>query len=143
MDNSTTNSDHKKILLIEDDYHLEDIYKNFLETDGYTVTVAPDGLSGYEKAVSEKPDVILLDIMLPVMNGLNALKKIKENESTKKSPVVLITNLGQEEIIEQAFKIGAQGYILKVRSTPEELLKTVKTYIENPDYVVDLKSIME
>jgi DNA-binding response OmpR family regulator len=129
-----------KILIIEDDFYIQDIYKNYLEEAGFDVTVSVDGQQGLKQATAIKPAVILLDIMLPVMNGVTVLKMLKEDSVTSKIPVVLITNLGQRDVIVDAFNHGAQGFLLKVRCDQDTLLNTVREYIKNPKFKMDLNS---
>lgn len=130
----------KKILLVEDEFYLRDIYSLVLTQGGYDVHVAINGPEGLEKA-QEHPDLILLDIMLPLLNGLEVLKKLKKDPQTQNIPVVLITNLGQQEIIEEAFQDGAQGYVLKVHIKPEELIHLVEKFLQNPTYKMDITAL--
>lgn len=131
----------KKILLIEDEFYILDLYRMILEKAGFEVLLAEDGEKGYNLA-QNLPDLILLDIMLPKMNGIILLKKLKEEYLTKKIPVVLLTNLGQGEVIKTAFDSGASGYFLKVRLNPNELVKKINIFIENPNFKMDPKSMV-
>ncbi len=112
-----------------------------LERAGFEVFLAEDGEKGYNLA-QNLPNLILLDIMLPKMNGIILLKKLKEEDLTKNIPVVLLTNLGQEEIIKTAFDNGASGYFLKARINPDELVKKISIFIENPNFKSDLKTLV-
>lgn len=126
----------KKILIIEDEFSILELYERVLKQAGFEVEMAEDGEIGLELA-SNKPDLILLDIMLPKINGIEILKQLKADVTTKEIPIVLITNLGQENVIRRAFELGAQGYLLKVRISPYELIEQVNTYLADPKYKMD------
>ena len=129
----------KKILLIEDDIFVSDIYSRELKKVGYEVTTAADGLEGVEAAEANKYDLILLDIMLPKKTGIDILKDIRNPKSPAKGiPVYLLTNLGQGSIIKQAIEIGAQGYLLKARVLPSQVLKAVDDFFEKGPMNIDL-----
>lgn len=130
----------KKILLIEDDYFINQLYMRVLQKAGFKMTLAQDGAEGI-KLASNSFNLILLDIMLPKLDGINVLKKLKENPNTKKIPVVLLTNLGQESIIKTAFQIGAQGYILKMSVTPYEIPEKIRPFLQNPSFQMNLKEL--
>lgn len=130
----------KKILLIEDDYFINQLYIRVLKQAGYNMILASDGLEGIKMADGSF-DLILLDVMLPKMDGINVLKKLKENPLTQKVPVILLTNLGQETIINTAFKIGASGYLLKMSVTPYEIAEKIKPFLNNPSFKMDPKEI--
>ena len=123
----------KKILLIEDEFYISDLYKMMLESANFEVILGMDGEKGLKLAQS-LPDLILLDIMLPKMNGIMLLKKLKSNEKTKNIPVVLLTNLGQESIIKSAFELGVCGYLLKVRLEPKDLSTQVRYFLDHPEF---------
>lgn len=120
----------KKILLIEDDESISFLYKRQLDQAGLLTDAYLTGQEGLSAASQKKYDIILLDIMLPDINGLDILKKLKENEATKKIPVIFLTNLGQEEIIKQGFKLGADGYLIKASFTPDQMVEEVKSLIK-------------
>lgn len=120
-----------KILLIEDDDFIRLMYQEELTKSGFEMTAcisAEEGLKALEQGVF---DLILLDIMLPGMNGLEALKYIKQNPKTKDLKVVLLTNLGQEAIIKQGFSMGAVGFLIKSAYNPDQIVKEIKTFIES------------
>lgn len=139
MDLNVVNPE-KKILLVEDEIYIQDLYKNILQAAGFEVITALDGVDALSK-VLQQPKMILLDIMLPKLNGLQVLKQLKSQPSTKDIPIVLLTNLGQSEVIAQAFALGAQGYCLKVSLKPEQLIQCVETFLANPKYVMDINQI--
>jgi DNA-binding response OmpR family regulator len=132
----------RKLLLVEDDVFVKDIYLRELVKGGYNVSVAEDGESGVAKAQSEKPELILLDIMLPKKTGIDVLKDIRaEGSPAKEIPVYLLTNLGQGSIIKQAIEIGAQGYLLKARVLPSQVLTAVDDFFKHGPMKVDLKEL--
>lgn len=120
----------KKILIIEDDNFIADLYDRELKNDGFEVTVASDGVTGELKAKELKPDLILLDIMLPNINGLDLLKNLKENPLTEDLKVLVLSNLGQDEAIKRALELGAEGYLIKSSYTPKEVLDEIKTFFK-------------
>ena len=120
----------KKILVVDDEDSVREIYRHEFLNNGYTVVVAADGEEGLLKAGEEQPDIVLLDIMLPKMSGIEVLRALKENELTKKTPVLLLTNLGEETIIKEGFELGADGYLLKVSYTPSQVVEEVKKFFE-------------
>lgn len=131
----------KKILLVEDELFIRELYEKALQEAGYEVITAIDGDEALKLA---KPglNLILLDIMLPKIHGIDVLKKLKENSLTKDIPVVLITNLGQESIIKDAFRLGAQGYIMKIRITPYDIVRNVNEFLTNPGQTIELKGLL-
>lgn len=129
----------RKILLIEDDVFVSDIYARELKKSGYEVTVAEDGLEGIEATKTGKFDLILLDIMMPKKTGIDVLKEIRVPTSqAKNTPVYLLTNLGQGSIIKQAIELGAQGYLLKARVLPSQVLQAVNDFFEKGPMKIDL-----
>lgn len=114
-----------KILLIDDDQALQQLYEVELKEKGYTVVTASDGDGGVEKAKTEKPNLIMLDIMMPKTDGIAALSRIKQDAEIKDIPVVMLTNFGQENLVQQAFSLGAADYLLKYKVTPAEMSEKV------------------
>ncbi len=127
---TTNNQKSYSILLIEDDLFVRDLYIRTLERANYHVITALDGEEGVQKSSSTTPDLILLDIMLPKINGIDVLKKIKSQDQTKTIPVFLLTNLGQEAIIKEAFNLGAAGFFLKARLLPQEVIGFIQKFLE-------------
>ncbi len=119
-----------KLLLVEDDLFIRELYEHALRKAGFEVISAVDGQDALTK-VLENPALVLLDIMLPKIHGIDVLKKLKADERTKDIPVVMLTNLGQESIIKEAFKLGALGYLLKMQITPSGLTQNVKKYLSD------------
>lgn len=126
-----------KVLLVEDEMFVRELYERVLKQEGLDVRTAVDGLSGLE-AAAEKPDLILLDIMLPGINGIEVLQKLKQDPNTRNIPIVLLTNLGQESVIKQALDLGASGYLMKVRITPYQIVGYVKEFLQNPNLKLKL-----
>ncbi len=123
----------KKILLIEDDESISFLYKRQLDQAGLSTDAYLTGQEGLSAASQKKYDIILLDIMLPDINGLDILKKLKENEATKNISVIFLTNLGQEEIIKQGLTLGAIGYLIKASFTPDQMVEEVKLLIKEAE----------
>lgn len=115
-----------KILLIEDEEMLANMYEVKFQNEGFDLTKALDGADGLEKAKAIKPDFILLDIIMPKMDGFSVLKTLKEDPITKDIPVMLLTNLGQDEDIQRGKQLGAVGYLVKANITPSEVVEEVK-----------------
>ncbi len=122
-------ADKKKILIVEDDQDVRELYAEVLRDEGFDVEEAVDGQSGLAKVLEGSYDLLLLDIMLPKFDGLEVLKTIKEKAKVKGIPVVLLTNLGRESIIKEGFSLGADGYLIKSEYTPEEIVGEVKKFL--------------
>jgi len=112
-----------KVLLIEDHQFLRELYAKNLKRRDYDVEVAKDGEDGLEKVKSFKPDIILLDIIMPDKSGIEVLKELKSNSKYKKIPVILLTAVCEIDKIRECLGIGALGYIIKVTSTEEIIHK--------------------
>ncbi len=119
----------KKILLIEDDKYIFRAYKDGLERAGFEVVGAFDGAEGVNKAKTEKPDIILLDLILPVKNGFEALEEIKMDESIRRVPVLILSNLGQESDVEKGNALGAEDYLIKSNYSMKEVIERVKFHL--------------
>lgn len=115
-----------KILIIEDDPLMLRMYKKIFEFEKYEVETATNGEEGLAKVKSVNPTLILLDIMMPKMNGIQVLEKLKADSSTKSIPVVILTNLSGQADAETALKMGAVKYIVKSEYKPEEVTKLIK-----------------
>ena len=124
-----TNSNHK-ILLVEDDPTLLEMYTIKAKEDGLNFLKAKDGLDGLELAKKELPDVILLDIMMPKMDGFAVLTELKKDEKTKNIPVLMLTNLGHKADEEKGKKLGAVGYVVKASMTPTQVIDKAKSYFK-------------
>src|SRR3989344_3869115 len=116
----------KTILLIEDEQAIQKTIGERLSQEGYEVIPALDGEIGLKLAGTKKPDLILLDLILPKLQGLEVLKKLKENNETKEIPVAVLTNLEQIETVNKALELGATTYLVKANYSLEEVIGKVK-----------------
>jgi CheY-like chemotaxis protein len=124
----------KKILIAEDDFFIRDIYSRVFSLSGYEVQVAVDGADALEKIKAQPYDMILLDIMMPKMTGIDVLRNLRSQESSaKNTPVFIITNLGQQNVIEEAFKMGMDGYIIKSQVTPQQIVGEINNFFTNKE----------
>ncbi len=119
-----------QIVLVEDDNFLASIYKTKFEQEGFKVSVAENGNDGLEIIRKKKPDLVLLDILLPERDGFSVLTELKLDKHTNYIPVILLTNLGQKEDVEKGLKGGAAGYIIKAHSRPSETVAEVKRILK-------------
>ena len=115
-----------KILLVEDDALMIRMYRRVFTHAGYMVDIAKDGQEGWEKVKANPPDLILLDVMMPMVNGLELLKKLKADPKLKEILVVLLTNLGIQGELDKAIKEGAVEYIIKSNHPPGEVMQMIK-----------------
>ncbi len=122
----------KKILLIEDNREISLLYSESLEKAGFTVVTASSGEKGLELAKGGKFDLILLDIMLPQKSGLDVLKELKSDPTTAAVPVYMLTVLGQESVIKEAFELGASGYFMKSSYSPKDVVSEVEEILKRP-----------
>ena len=118
-----------KILITDDDVALATSFQDALKKGGFATAHATDGRSGIEKAKTEKPDFILCDQVLPDMNGNEILKTLKADPTTKTIPVAMLSNFGQNELVQEAINHGALDYILKYQVEPTELIAKVNELI--------------
>jgi len=115
-----------KILLIEDDPFLLSMYSTKFEAEGFAVLSAENGEKGLALALSERADIILLDILMPKMNGFEVLEKLKSAQSTMNIPVILLTNLNQKDEIEKGMALGAVDYMIKAHFMPSEVVAKIR-----------------
>lgn len=121
------------ILLIEDDPMLTELYQTKLEMDGFQTTVATDGETGLKQAKKLKPDLILLDIMLPKLNGFAVLKELKANRGTAAIPVIVLTNLGGEKADNDkklSLSLGASQFLVKNFHLPDDIVGVIRTTLD-------------
>ena len=116
----------QKILIVEDEATLQKTLQEVLTVEGYNALSALDGQRGFEIAKEEIPDLILLDIILPKMNGFEVLESLKNDETTKFIPVIILTNLGDLNDIQKALDLGATTYLVKADFSLEDILKKIK-----------------
>ena len=115
-----------KILIVEDDAFLLSMYTTKFELEGYEVIGAEDGETGLKKVSKEMPNIVLLDIMLPNMDGFDVLRALKADKKVANIPVILLTNLGQKHEIEEGLALGAQDYLIKAHFMPSEVVDKIK-----------------
>ncbi|MDO8668519.1 MAG: response regulator [bacterium] len=114
-------ANNKKILIVEDDITISSIYEAKFKADGFEVFMAVDGARGLELAKSEKPAIIMLDVILPGLDGFSVLEEIKKDKNIKNIPVIILTNLGTEEDKTKGQKLGAADYLIKASLTPGQI----------------------
>lgn len=116
----------KKILIVEDDKFLRELMTRKLLSLQYEVVSASDGEEGLEKIKTELPDVVLLDLILPGINGFEVLELAKKDSATAKIPIIILSNLGQSEDIKKGLELGAQDFLVKAHFTPQEIVDKLK-----------------
>ncbi|MFA6105295.1 MAG: response regulator [Patescibacteria group bacterium] len=121
MDKKTIN-----VLLVEDDIFLSSIYQKKFEMEGFKVTPVDNGEKVLAEAKKKKPDIVLLDILLPKRDGFSVLAQLKEDAETKNIPVILLTNLGQKDDVDKGLEAGAVDYLIKAHFKPSEIVEKVK-----------------
>ena len=119
-----------KIAIIEDDPTINQMYRMKFEADGFDVQLASDGELGVALVKSFKPDIILLDVQMPKMTGAEALEKIRSQTWGKNIPVIVLTNMGEEESPKNLRELGIEGYIVKADLTPSQVVGRVKEVLE-------------
>lgn len=119
----------KKILIVEDDKFLRELMAQKLVREGYEILESVDGEDGLKKVKNEKPDLVLLDLILPSMDGFEVLTRIKEEVTDGAPPVIILSNLGQKEDVEKGLKLGAVDYLIKAHFTPGEIIEKVKNVL--------------
>jgi len=119
-----------KILLVEDDSLIVKIYSTRLKADGFVIISADNGEDGLTVAEKEFPDLILLDVMMPKVDGFTVLQKLRENPKFKSTPIIVYSNLGQESEMQKAIQMGATEFIVKANISPTELVNKIKSYVK-------------
>jgi len=118
-----------KVLLVEDDKMIIDMYTLKFSQEGYDIMQAENGQDGLDLAKAQLPAIILLDIILPQMDGFTVLKELKADPNTKDIPVVLLTNLGQDGDVKKGLELGANDYLIKANYTPSQVVDKVKSVL--------------
>lgn len=118
-----------KILLVEDDSLIVKIYSTRLKADGFEVVSADNGEDGLAIATKEIPDFILLDVMMPKMDGFNVLQQLRANPALANTPIIVYSNLAQESEMQKAKDLGATEFIVKANISPTELVGKIKSYL--------------
>lgn len=122
----------KKIILVEDDTFLSKMYVDKLSQEGdFEVEAFGKGEEAFNNMKDNKPDLVLLDIVLPDINGVKVLKMMKENDDLKHIPVLMLTNLNEKDYINEALDLGADGYLIKAHFTPNEVIDKVKQILRD------------
>lgn len=119
----------KTILLVDDDLTLREMYEERMKAEGFNIIQATNGEEALKKASEAKPDIILLDIMMPKVNGFDVLKELKSNPELKDIPVIVLTALIQDVDRVQGKKLGASDYIVKSETMPGEVISKIKNAI--------------
>ena len=120
----------KKILLIEDEKILLDIYKDKFTQAGFKIYLSSEAKKGLNLARKEKPDLIVLDILLPKENGITFLTWLRKDPKISSIPVLAFSNYDDPDIKKQAFKLGVKDYLIKTNYTPKEIIKKIKSYLK-------------
>ncbi len=115
-----------KILIVEDDRYISKMYQLKLSLDGFDVQVADNGRIGIEKVKELHPDIVLTDILMPEMDGFDVIKAIKGDPELATTPILIMSNLGQEDHIQKGLELGALGYIVKSQFTPSKVVDKIK-----------------
>ncbi|MBI2410902.1 MAG: response regulator [Candidatus Kerfeldbacteria bacterium] len=121
-------ADPIKVLIVEDDKFLSELISTKLTKEGFNIVLATDGESGLQKAIAEKPNIILLDIMLPGMSGFEVLEALKKqaDQTVANIPVLILSNFGQESKVQQGLSLGAKDYLVKANFTTAEIVEKIK-----------------
>ena len=119
-----------KVLIVEDDQFLLRMYKKKFEVAGFEVEVAVDGEDGLSKMRNVKPEIVLMDIMMPKLNGLDAIVQAKADTLIKNIPIIVLTNLSNTDDAQMAVKNGAIGYMVKSDFTPSQVVEEAKKYLQ-------------
>lgn len=123
-------NEKKKILIVEDDVFISDIYQVKFSQESYETAVAVNGLEALKKLESFQPDVILLDIIMPQMDGIETLKKIKKDDKWKNIPIIMLTNISEKEKVEESEEMGVNDYLVKSQFTPSEVVEKVNALLK-------------
>lgn len=121
----------KRVILIDDDLYIRDVYLEILQSEGYEVDTAVNGEEGFNKLQLGGYDLVILDIMMPKMDGIGVLDALQKNPPQRKNgPIILLTNLGLDPLIKTAKNKGVASYLIKADLTPQDLLTTVRKFID-------------
>jgi DNA-binding response OmpR family regulator len=119
------------VALVEDDPLIAEMYTTKFTKEGYDIRHAADGFAGLEMVKKEKPDIILLDIIMPKLDGFQVLQELRKIAEFKETPVVMLTNLGQEEDVQKGRQYGATDYFIKTNFTPAAIVDKVKNLLKD------------
>lgn len=118
-----------RVLLIEDDAAIAEMYQYRLEVDGYKVEVAPDGETGLQRATTDPPDLVYLDLRLPHMDGFEVLEGMRANPVTAGVPVIILTNYGEPELVQRGKELGVLDYLIKAETSPMALARRMQEWL--------------
>lgn len=118
-----------RVLLVEDDSFLRDLLSQKMRKEKFQVIEAVDGEDGLKKTISEKPHIVLLDLILPGADGFETLRRIRAEESVAKVPIIILSNLGQKDDIEKGMQLGATDYLVKAHNTPGEIIDKIRAVL--------------
>jgi len=118
------------VLLIEDDSLLVKMYKTKFEAEGFRILTAGDGEAGLKMALEQKPDFIILDVMMPKISGLDVLAKLQQDPKGQAIPVIVLSNLAEQEKAQKALQLGAKDFLVKANLTPSQVVAKVRQYLE-------------
>lgn len=121
----------QKILVVEDENQIRDVLTRKLKEEGFGVIEASDGKTGLDKALEEEPDLLLLDLILPEMDGMTLLEKVREDEFGKNLPVIILTNLENAEKIEESKEKGVNDFLVKTDWTLDDVVAKIRTTLED------------
>lgn len=119
-----------KVLIIEDDKFLRELINRKMQSEKFETVLAIDGETGIDLITRELPDIVLLDLILPGINGFEVLSKVKENEKLKGIPVIILSNLGQKDDIDKGMSLGAADYLVKAHFTPGEIVEKINQVLD-------------
>lgn len=123
-----------KIMIVEDDTLVQRMYQKVFSYEGFETVTADNGEDGMNKVKADKPSLILLDVMMPKVNGMQMLKELKGDPELKKIPVVILTNLANDAIINEAFNLGVEGYLIKSEINNEKIVEEIKQYLNKDSF---------
>jgi DNA-binding response OmpR family regulator len=125
------NEDQIKIALVEDDPFLSSMYSTKFEMEGFKVVLAADGEKGIEMIRQEKPDLVLLDILMPKKNGFDVLREVKADKEIQNIPVILLSNLNQANEVDHGKELGAADFLIKAHYMPSEVVDRIKKVLRD------------
>ncbi len=124
---------NKTLLIIEDDPYVQRYFKRLFEAEHYVFEIVGSGEEGITRAKALQPALILLDVMMPVVNGFQVLAMLKNNPNTKDLHIVMLSNFGDDEAVAKAKALGARDFLIKSDTPPEELVRRIETYLKESD----------
>lgn len=130
LPNTRSPGSQKTILVVEDDPVLQKMYTEKFNFEGFKILNAKDGEEALTISLSQRPDIILLDIMLPKMSGTDFLEKLRQDPKGKNVPVIALTNLTEEDEKQKAIKLGVKAYLVKAMQTPEDVVQKIKSNLQ-------------